>query len=449
MPVHGQEAQYTQDGSDFFGALAERHVLLLQGPMGPFFSRLARDLAAAGALVTKVNFCAADALFYRSGGAVPYRGCLTDWPVFFADLVYRGGIDAVMLFGDCRPYHEAIRKTAQMLNVPIYVFEEGYLRPDYITLERGGVNGHSPMRQGPQAYLAADYPVLQADAPAHPTHTFALAACYAAVYSLINFLAAWRYPHYVHHRELHPLRQGVMWLWGGIQKLYHHRQDCRLVDHIVRTLARRYFVVPLQVHNDAQVRQHSRFGSVNEFISEVIASFAHHAAPQHHLVFKHHPLDRPYRNYRRLIAETARAYGVAERVHYGHDLHLPTLLDAALGTVVINSTVGISSLCHGTPVHVLGEAIYAMPGLTHQGTLQQFWLAPGRIDTALYTRFHAWLARYNQANGSFYRRLPAGPGHTGVRWFSQPPFSATITPAKVPHAPRVPCTEPLSHSHVA
>ncbi|PKM43089.1 MAG: capsular biosynthesis protein [Gammaproteobacteria bacterium HGW-Gammaproteobacteria-1] len=449
MATQQQENRCEQNGGEFFAALANRHVLLLQGPMGPFFSRLARDLAAAGALVTKVNFCAGDALFHRAGGAVPYRGSLADWPAFFADLVYRGRVDVVMLFGDCRPYHDAIRKTAQMLNVPVYVFEEGYLRPDYITLERGGVNARSPMRQGPQAFHAPDYRAARTAAPSHPAHTFARAAWFASVYSLINCLAAWRYPHYQHHRNLHPLREGVQWLWSGVHKLLNHGRDRRLGERLARDLAERYFLVPLQVHNDAQVTQHSRYGSVNEFIIEVIASFARHAAPHHHLVFKHHPLDRPYRNYRRLITETARAYGVRERVHYGHDLHLPTLLEAALGTVVINSTVGISSLCHATPVHTLGEAIYAMPGLTHQGTLPQFWQEPGAVDAALFARFRAWLALHNQANGSFYRRLPDGSGHTGMRWFSQSPFSVTITPAGLPDMPPVPHVEPLSHSRVA
>jgi len=52
---------------------------LLQGPVGPFFSRLAHDLQLAGARAFKVNFNAGDPLFYRPGG-FPFKGATADWP---------------------------------------------------------------------------------------------------------------------------------------------------------------------------------------------------------------------------------------------------------------------------------------------------------------------------------------------------------------------------------
>ncbi len=54
-------------------------VLLLQGPVGPFFRRLADDLTRAGAQVFKVNFNGGDWLFYQNG-AFNYHGRLEDWP---------------------------------------------------------------------------------------------------------------------------------------------------------------------------------------------------------------------------------------------------------------------------------------------------------------------------------------------------------------------------------
>jgi capsule polysaccharide modification protein KpsS len=44
---------------------APRHALLLQGPVGPFFRRLADELCARGTAVSKVNFNPGDSLFYR------------------------------------------------------------------------------------------------------------------------------------------------------------------------------------------------------------------------------------------------------------------------------------------------------------------------------------------------------------------------------------------------
>ena len=43
-----------------------RRVLLLQGPIGPFFRRLARFLEQHGTDVFKINFNAGDALFYTA-----------------------------------------------------------------------------------------------------------------------------------------------------------------------------------------------------------------------------------------------------------------------------------------------------------------------------------------------------------------------------------------------
>jgi len=79
-----------------------------------------------------------------------------------------------------------------------------------------------------------------------------------------------------------------------------------------------------------------------------------------------------------LIKKLASAAGIAARVHYIHDQHLPTLLEQVRGVVLVNSTVGLSALHHGAPTKVCGHALYDIPGLTYQGTLDQFWsVAPG------------------------------------------------------------------------
>jgi capsule polysaccharide modification protein KpsS len=80
--------------------------------------------------------------------------------------------------------------------------------------------------------------------------------------------------------------------------------------------------------------------------------------------------------------------------------------------------VGLSSIHHGTPVKVLGDAIYDLPGLTHQGELGDFLRSPGVVDDELYRAFRAYLEHNNQANGSFYVRLPNRRTPTGVRWFA-------------------------------
>jgi capsular polysaccharide export protein len=171
-------------------------------------------------------------------------------------------------------------------------------------------------------------------------------------------------------------------------------------------LSKKFFLVPLQTHLDAQVLVHSSFGSVPRFIEAVIASFARHALPDHHLVIKHHPMDRGYHDYSGLIRAFAEKHGIADRLLYVHDQHLPTLLANARGVVVINSTVGLSALHHATPTKVVGSALYDMPGLTAQCALNAFWAEAEQWvpDRELYHRFRAHLISATQINGSFYRR---------------------------------------------
>ena len=121
-----------------------RRVLLLQGPVGPFFARLAQDLERVGARVFKVNFNAGDWLFYRRG-AMNYRGTMSDWPEWLEERLRTLKIDVVIMFGDCRPIHREAHALADRLGLEVWVFEEGYIRPDYVTLERFGVNGNSRM----------------------------------------------------------------------------------------------------------------------------------------------------------------------------------------------------------------------------------------------------------------------------------------------------------------
>lgn len=210
------------------------------------------------------------------------------------------------------------------------------------------------------------------------------------------------YPFYRHHKprsaaEIRP------WLLSAWRKFWHGGRDRAAVAELLGRDAP-YFLVPLQVHRDSQIMRDSGFLSVGHFIVAVLESFVAYAPVDHILLLKQHPLDRGFTDYTALVAHTARRLGCSERVRYIRDAHLPTLLEQALGTVTVNSTVGLSSLMHGTPVKVLGRAIYDRPGLTAQGTLRDFWTGPGEVDAARVKAFVTGLTQTCQVNGSFYRR---------------------------------------------
>lgn len=403
-----------------------KRVLLLQGPVGPFFRRLAQDLTLAGAQVFKVNFNGGDWLFYP-GGAFNYRGRMEDWPRYFEALLDQLNVDVVMLFGDCRPIHKLAHKIAHRRGLEIGVFEEGYIRPDYVTLERFGVNDHSLIPRDPGFYL--NIPIHTIDRPIHLGNTYWYATLWAVLYYFAAGLLKPLFRQYEHHRPLTWLEffPGTRCVW---RKGYYALKELGILSRLTGELNGRYFLVPLQVYNDAQIHTHSGFKSISNFIDEVMASFAKHAPENTALVIKHHPMDRGYHDYTGMIRKRIRELGLQGRCFYIHDQHLPTLMQHACGVVVVNSTVGLSALHHGTPLKVCGNAIYDMPGLTFQEGLDNFWhnSQQAKPDKQLLQRFHGYLIQHTQLNGSFYKRLPIIASIAGLRWIAKIGTVATHQP---------------------
>ena len=73
---------------------------------------------------------------------------------------------------------------------------------------------------------------------------------------------------------------------------------------------------------DTQITNDSDYNSVEEFISEIIESFAKNRYGEDSIVFKHHPKDRGYNNYCRIIQTKSEKCGISSRVHYIHDSSL-------------------------------------------------------------------------------------------------------------------------------
>jgi capsular polysaccharide export protein len=163
--------------------------------------------------------------------------------------------------------------------------------------------------------------------------------------------------------------------------------------------------VPLQLDEDYQIRTHSRFANNGEFLREVIGSFAKRAPEGTLLLVKIHPLHNGLVNRRRQVRTIAREIGVGERVCCVEAGHLPTLLEAARGVVLVNSTVGTSALNHRCPLIALGDAIYNVPGLTFQGALDEFWENATTPDDELYDAFRRITVNNTQVNGSFFHPL--------------------------------------------
>lgn len=378
-----------------------RHIVLLQGPLGPFLSVLARELEAEGVRVTKIALNGGDAFFTPNKNLLKYRGSVEDWPRFLSEYVAKQNVTDFVCYSDCRLYHKAANDLAKANDLNFWVLEEGYLRPDYFTLELNGVNAHSELK--PNVKLLEAYNKERKPAPYEINGTFTRRMCFGMAYYFFKFLSNRQYPLYDHHRTRSEFMEGIGWIVAGIRKQCYKLQQR---NFFVRLEGKKYYLLPLQMHEDFQLREHSSYSSMVEVIKEVMQSFAEHAPEDAVLVIKHHPIDRGFHHYGAYIRELQYSLKLKNRVFYVHDVHLPTLLKRALGVVTVNSTVGISALYHGCPVKVLGEAIYDLEGITYQESLQHFWKCTLSPNDELVKKLIAYLRNETQLNACFYKDMP-------------------------------------------
>lgn len=380
-----------------------KNVLLLQGPVGPFFKLLARYLKAhANVNVFQITFNGGDEFFCDKEVSTRYQGTPEHWSGFLTDYIAVNEINEIVVFGDCRFYHRVAKKIADGTGVNFWAFEEGYLRPTFITLEKDGVNGNSNFCPLELNEFAPDDKQIQKDITL--SSTYLAMSCHALQYYFFKMLYKNKYKKYIHHRPWLNAEEAFSWIRSGIRKIKYKHSESKLQDYLTNDIAGQYFLAPLQVSVDSQILYHSPYRSVEEFIGVVIRSFAQNADKKDFLVFKHHPMDRGFNNYARYIKKLSYAYDVCGRVLYCHDLDLPSLLKKTKGTITINSTVGISSLHHTTPTKVLGKAIYNIDGVTSQKSLDEFWLAPCVPCPQKFHTFRTFLRDKNQIPGSFYRK---------------------------------------------
>ncbi len=379
---------------------AARVICMLQGPSGDFFWRLRARLHVHGVRVVRVNLCAGDRLDWP-GPAFDFRDTPQHWPTFIERVMRAERVTDLLLLGEQRDYHRVAITAARRLGITVTVCELGYLRPDWLTLELDGMSAQSRFPREPARIRAAAAGLRAPDGGRRFDGGFMREALADVAYHLANLAFGWRFPHYRSHLPGQPL-----WLDLGIGlHMLRDRLTRRAVSRRGTRLAAAgepYFLLPLQIESDFQLRAYSRYGGIAEVLREVVASFAHHAPPPTRLVIKPHPREVVWRSWRGLADELARAGGVADRVHYLDGGDLDRLIAASRGVVTVNSTVGLQALQHGRPVKTLGAAVYDVAGMTHGGDLDSFWTDPAPPDAALVRDFVALLAASIQVRGSFY-----------------------------------------------
>jgi capsular polysaccharide export protein len=378
-----------------------RSILFLQGPISSCFDRLGRALIARGHRVHRINLHFGDQLFWRLP-ATHFRGHFADWRGFVARMLEEHRVTDLVLHGDRRPYHIVAAEEARARGIAVIVTDLGYVRPDWITLEYDGMTTYSRFPRDPAAIraLAAEFP--EPDLGARFQTPFRLIAALDVAYNLGLVFGRPFYPHYRYHSICHPFTEYAGWLWSRAKRRLTARASLAQVSRL-EALPGSYFLVPLQLSTDFQIRAHSPFRELPEAVRAIVASFAASGTPKK-LVFVVHPLDNGLIGWSRFITRLAREAGVAEQVLALHGGTPAALLRNAAGVVTVNSTVGVTALHQGVPVKALGNAVFDIAGLTSQLPLDAFWQDPQPPDPTLMAAFLRALAGTTQVKGGYYER---------------------------------------------
>lgn len=379
----------------------KRRFLFLQGPISPFFVRIAAGLQALGHEVHRVNLHLGDRAFWGATRSVDFTGRAEAWPDWIADFLTRHAITDLLLIGEQRPYHRVAIAAAKARGSAVIVTDYGYVRPDWITLERNGMGGESLFPRDPAEIRRRAQGLALPELKPLYSDQFATMAwrdvCYHA-------LAQWPFPfrHYRRHQLQHPF---VVYA-GLARRLLLRRLEDRRSQQVFEGLKTRgspFWIFGMQLETDFAIRAYSRFADMDGPLGQVMASFAAHAPTETELVIKLHPLDPCWKPWPKRIADLARAVGIAGRVHVTPRGRLPELLAASRGLVTVNSTAATTAMVLGKPVKLLGQAVYDVPGLSFQGGLDDFWTQGTPPDPALLNDFLALLCGAFMVRGAFHQ----------------------------------------------
>lgn len=380
-----------------------RTFLFLQGSASSFFQKIAENLIKRGHSCKRINLCFGDQIFWRLPGSVNYRGRQSKWADFIKKYMKRENITDVVMFGDQRPYHVTAARIARELEIEVTVCDLGYIRPDWITLERDGSSSHSRFPIDPRKILEISEGLPEPDMTERYPQTFWDLAKADLVYNLSTFFARPLFPFYRRHMIYHPLVEYAGWIRRFLKNRYELKRTKLAIEALLQENTKFWFF-PLQLQKDFQIQAHSPYSNLTTPIREVISSFAAHAEHDQKLVIKMHPLDSKLIDWRPIVQQAAAEHEVETRVIYIEGGGLEHLLEQTLGVILVNSTAGAAALMDDCPVFTLGSAIYDVPGLVFEGDLDEFWSKATPPDQVLRDAFVNALAAATQVKGRIYSR---------------------------------------------
>jgi capsular polysaccharide export protein len=374
--------------------------LFLQGHPSFFWRELAKALMEDGHTVLKINFCAADQLFWRLKGATPYKNKMEHWEQWLKTYLSANNITDIIYFADKFPYHQVARKVAKSRTLRAWSIEFGYFRPDWITLEPEGMGSVSCFPDTHEQIRVLAHQGDLIDFSTRFDHTFVNEALFEVLNSLAITLGRPIFPFYHSDKRYHPFLDYLFWIRELLIGRYHEKNSQQTTQFIQKNKIK-YNLVCLQLNTDYQIREESEYHSMHDFLIKVFHSFAEHAPGDRHIVVKIHPLDSGFENSIFRLRDLVKRYDFEDRIHVIKGGNLKNLIKNSKGVVLVNSTVGFRALEIGAPVCALGNSIFNLDGLCHKSGLDTFWRDPQPVDRDFSTIFFQALTTI-QVKGSFF-----------------------------------------------
>ena len=260
-------------------------VVLLQGPVGPCFSRMQASIINSNFYCYRILFNAGDALFCDNKQFThTFKGNLEEWSNWFDKFIKNKETSVVILFGSDRPIHTIARNICKKYSIKVLSFEEGYFRPGYVSLEEGGNNANSPyagLMPNDEEFSRLSSSDLE-ESNILSNNSFQYKCWYGFIYYFCSEVFSSMKQRRLFHKHLNLCDQAVGWAKNYILWKCRIKEEERLFKKLSKE---DYYLVPLQLDTDMQSRFQSNGWNKNNLIEEAIRSFANFGKTKSHLVF--------------------------------------------------------------------------------------------------------------------------------------------------------------------
>ncbi len=335
-----------------------------------------------------------------------YLEPIQSWPLALEKYLERHAISDIVIYGDTRPIHAAARRIAEKRGLRLHAFEEGYLRPYWVTYERGGTNGHSRLMEMSLNAMRIVLDGQTAEPVLAPPvwgtlwrHTW-----HGCLYHANILFRNQHYPNYQTHRAVSVAKE--WWLQcKRLAAMPMHVMASKLSARQLLRSGSSYHLVLLQLSHDSAFVGHSDFVSMRDFMETCAKNFASGAGPSELLVFKAHPFEDGREKLPSIARALAQDHGLTGRLKFIYGGNLGLLLDNAKSVVTINSTAGQQALARGIPLKIMGRAVYGKPELVSSQEQDQFFRKPTPPEDHSYREFRSYLIATSQITGSYYSSL--------------------------------------------